>query len=72
MIRDREEKLIELLSTPKTMEEIVEASIVYGRPREPKVLFSLGERGIMRKHLEELMRKSLVKRDGNRFHLTDT
>jgi len=72
VIQDREEKLIELLSTPKTMEEIVEACIVYGRPREPKALFSLGERGIMKKHLEELMRKSLVKRDGNRFHLIDT
>ncbi len=71
VIQDREEKLIELLSTPKTMEEIVEACIVYGRPREPKVLFSLGEKGIMKKHLEELRRKSLVKPDGNRFYLTD-
>jgi glyoxylase-like metal-dependent hydrolase (beta-lactamase superfamily II) len=60
IIFDRENRLLEFLKEPKTMEEIVGAWIIYGRPREPKAFFELGERGLMKKHLERLMRLGRV------------
>ena len=67
VIAEREEKLIDLLKTPQTLEQIVAACIIYGRPREPKMFFELGERGHMKKHLEKLMKEGLVKKDGEYY-----
>ena len=67
VIAEREGKLIDLLKTPRTLEQIVAACIVYGRPREPKMFFELGERGHMKKHLEKLMKEDLVKKDGEYY-----
>jgi glyoxylase-like metal-dependent hydrolase (beta-lactamase superfamily II) len=67
VIKEREEKLLKLLALPRKMEEIVEASIVYGRPREPKALFELGESLTMKKHLEKLIEESRVLQEGDRF-----
>ena len=64
VIAEREEKLMELLKTARTLEQIVAACLVYGRPREPKIFFELGERGHMKKHLEKLMKEGLVVKDG--------
>lgn len=70
VVYTRERKLLELLAQrPRTMEEIVEAWIVYGRPREPKAFFAFGERAIMGKHLEDLMERGKVVREGDRFVL---
>ena len=63
----REEKLLDLLSEPRTMEEIVNAWIVYGRQREPKLFFEFGERAIMSKHLVALMEKGRVVFEGQRY-----
>ncbi|NWG04722.1 MAG: hypothetical protein HXY44_17855 [Syntrophaceae bacterium] len=49
------------------MEEIVKAWIIYGRPREPKAFFELGERGLMKKHLERLKRLGKVHLEGDRY-----
>ena len=64
VIKEREEKLLKFLEKPRTMEEIVEAWIVYGRPREPRVFFAFGERAIMKKHLERLIEQSIVIHEG--------
>ena len=55
------------MKTPRTLEQIVAACIVYGRPREPKMFFELGERGHMKKHLEKLMKEGLVVKDGDYY-----
>lgn len=55
VISKREEKLCAFLEQPRTLEEIVGAWIVYGRPREPKAFFEFGERAIMKKHLQRLL-----------------
>ena len=65
VIAEREEKLKDLLRTARTLEQIVAACIIYGRPREPKSLFELGERGHMKKHLEKLMKEGLVVKEGD-------
>ncbi len=67
IIQTREENLLALLETPHTMEGIIGAAIVYGRPREPRHFFEFGERAIMEKHLERLKRKGLVTRDKDMF-----
>ncbi|MBU0735063.1 MAG: MBL fold metallo-hydrolase [Proteobacteria bacterium] len=67
VIIERERKLIDLLSTSRTMDEIVGAWIIYGRPREPKAFFEFGERSHMKKHLEKLIREGRVVRDGAHY-----
>jgi len=67
VIFDRENRLLEFLNEPRTMEEIVEAWIIYGRSREPKAFFELGERGLMKKHLERLIRLEKVFKEGDRY-----
>jgi hydroxyacylglutathione hydrolase len=60
VIEKRDHKLLDLLKNPRTMAEIVEARIVYKKKREPKEFFDFGERAIMGKHLERLIKKGLV------------
>jgi len=67
VIDEREKKLIERLQTPQTMDEIVAAWIVYGRPREPKAFFEFGERVLMKKHLTKLMNEGRVVKDGRHY-----
>ena len=67
VITEREEKLKDLLKTARTLKQIVAACIIYGRPREPKMFFELGERGHMKKHLEKLMKEGLVVKDGEYY-----
>jgi hydroxyacylglutathione hydrolase len=67
IIYERENKLFNLLATAKTMDEIVEACIVYDRPREPKEFFEFGERALMKKHLERLEKNGQVVHDGKYF-----
>jgi glyoxylase-like metal-dependent hydrolase (beta-lactamase superfamily II) len=65
VIYDREEKLLDLLAAPRTLEEIAAACIVYGRPREPRAFFEFGERAIMKKHLEWLAKKGRIVQDNH-------
>ncbi|MCP4666124.1 MAG: MBL fold metallo-hydrolase [Deltaproteobacteria bacterium] len=69
VIAKREEKLRELLKRPRTMEEIVGAWIVYGKPREPKAFFEFGERVHMKKHLEKLMKEGTVAMEEGKYFL---
>jgi hydroxyacylglutathione hydrolase len=67
VITVREEKLLGLLKQPRTLDDIVGAWIIYGRPREPKAFFAFGERAHMKKHLEKLMREGIVRLEGERY-----
>lgn len=68
VIHQRQDKLLALLKEPKTMTEIVNAWIVYGRPREPKQLYAFAEQAIMQKHLDVLMADSRVVEKDGRYH----
>lgn len=63
----REEKLLDLLKEPRTMSDIVEARIIYGRKREPASFYDFGERSLMGKHLQRLMRRGIVLSDGSMY-----
>ena len=69
VIKVREEKLLELLKTPKTLKDIVKACIIYGKPRKPKYFFEFGEKAHMRKHLEKLVKEKMVAEDNNQYCL---
>ena len=67
VIDNRDAKLLKLLETPQSIEDIAEAWIVYGKPREPKAFFYFGEKALMTKHLERLMRQGIVAVDGEKY-----
>jgi glyoxylase-like metal-dependent hydrolase (beta-lactamase superfamily II) len=67
VIYERERRLLEFLTKPKTMEEITGAWMVYGRQREPKAFFEFGERALMKKHLDRLKRLGKVFQKGDRY-----
>jgi len=71
IIHEREKKLVDHLRTPRTLDDIVEAWIIYGRPREPKAFFEFGERVHMKKHLEKLMNEGRVIKDGPYYRIYD-
>jgi hydroxyacylglutathione hydrolase len=68
VIGSREDKLLELLDRrPMDMREIVEARIVYGRPREPRMFFDFNEQLIMAKHLEALQEQGRLTKENGRY-----
>jgi glyoxylase-like metal-dependent hydrolase (beta-lactamase superfamily II) len=67
VIQKREQKLLALLEEPRTFAQIVGAWIIYGKPREPKAFWELGERLLMRKHLEKLINEGAVIQKGERY-----
>ncbi|MBC2715494.1 MAG: MBL fold metallo-hydrolase [Desulfobacteraceae bacterium] len=54
VIDKREQKLLDFLENPRSIDEIAHAWIVYGKPREPESFYLFGEKGIMQKHLARL------------------
>ncbi len=60
VIDRRDQKLLDLLKEPRTMSDIVDARIIYGRKREPAEFYDFGERALMGKHLQRLMKKGIV------------
>jgi hydroxyacylglutathione hydrolase len=71
VIAEREKKLLHLLEQPRTLEEIVAACIIYGRPREPRAFFAFGERVHMIKHLEHLQKRGMVLSGNGRYRKGD-
>jgi len=67
VIHKREDKLLQALSTPLSLEDIVELWIVYGKPREPRDIFEFGEKSIMKKHLDRLMAQGHVIEEQGRY-----
>ncbi len=67
IIDKREAQLLDLLREPRTMDDIVDACILYRKKREPKEFYDLGERLHMGKHLDRLLRQGLVVHDGDTY-----
>lgn len=67
VIYERERKLLEVLQAPRTLDEIVESWIIYGKPLEPKMFFEFGERSHMQEHLEQLEKRGAIARTGSRL-----
>ena len=71
IVFQREEKLLGLLSRgPKTLSEIVDEHIIYGKPKALGAWdLSVSERVMMQKHLERLMSLGRVSEESGRYHL---
>ncbi|MBA4393604.1 MAG: MBL fold metallo-hydrolase [Desulfobacca sp.] len=67
IIAKRESKLLEFLNRPRTMAEIISQWIVYRKQREPVAFFEFGEKAIMGKHLERLLKKGTIKKEGDYY-----
>jgi hydroxyacylglutathione hydrolase len=67
IIDQREGKLMNFLSRPRTLEDIVSQWFIYLKRREPLSFFEFGERGMMSKHLERLIRSGQVIRENNHY-----
>jgi len=69
VIEERDRKLKDFLKEPRTLDEIVNARLVYRKPREPKSFFDFGEWALMTKHLERMIKSGEVIQSGNRYFL---
>lgn len=69
VIDRREARLLDLLKEPKTLEEIGQAWIVYGKPRKPVADFEMMECIHMKKHAERLMAKGQVELENGYYSL---
>lgn len=67
IIVEREGKLLDFLSRPRTMAEIISQWIVYRKHREPAAYFEFGERAIMGKHLERLLQAGEIRKEGEHY-----
>ncbi len=66
-IRIREEKLLDALKEPLTMEGIARSWILYKKPMKPEVFYLFNERVLMEKHLVRLIQKGWVGQDQDHF-----
>jgi len=67
VIYQREERILEFLNNPKTLEKILSAWLIYGKPREPKEFFEFNERVLLGKHIEYLERRGKIMLDNNQY-----
>jgi glyoxylase-like metal-dependent hydrolase (beta-lactamase superfamily II) len=72
IIEEREAKLLEFLKPSPTMPQIVDACIIYGKKREPTWFFEFGERMLMGKHLERLIKQGRVALNNGSYQLIDS
>ena len=61
--------MLTFLEKPRTLGEIVDQWIVYKKPREPRNFFEFGEREMIKKHLDRLIKNEIVSAEENRYSL---
>ena len=70
VIIERESRLLDLLSKPRTTKEIVNHAIIFGKPWEPPEMFEFFEGTMIEKHLARLERAGLVGSESGRWART--
>jgi len=69
-IYERDNKIIDSLRQPQTLDEIAARWIIYGKPRKPIIVFKFLERSLLKKHLQRLEKLQQIFFDGDRYKLT--
>lgn len=70
VIQRRESTLCDYLKLgPRTLDEITDQWIVYGKARKPEDIYALGERNHMEKHLNRLIQAGVVGFENHRYHI---
>ena len=67
IILQREEKLLRLLDKPRTLEDVIDHWVIYGKPYTPRWLFAQLEGTMIRKHLKRLIDQGSIDLDGDRY-----
>lgn len=65
VVDQREQKILDYLTTPRTLKDILSQWIVYGKAREPLDFYTFCERAIITKHIEELINSGRVTMNGD-------
>ena len=67
IILQREEAIVRLLEKPRTLEDVIDHWIIYGKPCTPRWLFRQLEGTMISKHLKRLAEQERIERDGDRY-----
>jgi glyoxylase-like metal-dependent hydrolase (beta-lactamase superfamily II) len=67
VIGERDSRILDFLKEPRAFDEIVDATLIYGKRWEPPEMFNFFEGTMLGKHLARLERARAVARDGDRF-----
>ena len=67
VIQKREDKLMALLSAPKTLSQIADAGIVYRKTGNANPASVFGEGATMKKHVERGLKKGTIHRSGDGY-----
>jgi glyoxylase-like metal-dependent hydrolase (beta-lactamase superfamily II) len=60
VIETRDHQILELLKEPHSLKELVECRPIYGRPREPTLVYDHLEGQMLKKHLDRLKRRGSI------------
>ncbi len=60
VIYEREARVLEFLSQPRSLKEIAAVWLIYGKPRKPIEFFEFNERVLVKKHLDYLVRQGRI------------
>jgi len=66
-IAAREDRLLEMLKTPKTVKQIADRHFFYGKPKDPPFIYHHIETQMLTKHLERLLHQGRVRQTGEAF-----
>jgi len=69
VIEERDEKLRQILARPCTAEDVINARIIYRKPREPKSFFDFGEWALMSKHVARMLKRGEAIQTGDKYRL---
>jgi len=67
VVEDREEVVYENIREPATLEDLARRWIVYRKPRSPEEMYLVGEKAMIAKHLERLIRRGLAVKEGEKY-----
>ena len=67
VFKDRDEKILEFLSSSRSMEDFVEEALIYQKYPFATTILRFFEAEMISKHLKRLMSKGLVKKKDERF-----
>ncbi len=67
VINFREEKIIDFLKQPRTIDEIVKQWIIFEEPGNQVILYDFAERGMILKHLERLIDSGEILKNNEKY-----
>ena len=67
MITQREARLLDALSTPQSLDRLVQRRLIYGKVKHPPFVYDHMEGQMVAKHLERLLRQGRIAGTGAGF-----